>query len=224
MSKTSTQPSIQAQQRDKFGHQSKALRRSGYIPVEVYGNVKNNLHLAVSVRDFTRLIEEHGTSVIYKLSVSGEKDLKVLVQDLQSHSTRGEFLHADLFAVNPKEKLTTEVPLNFSGEADAVEILGGTLVTSKTELEIECLPEHLPHEIAVDLSVLKSFDDSIRVKDLVLPEGVSTTIEEDEVIVSVSEPISEAELAELEEAPAAASETEFETSDGTQTPPAEEQD
>lgn len=216
MSAHSVTHSLTAELRTLAGHQVKALRRNGQVPAVVYGNIKENLSLSLNQHDFEKLFNEAGFSTLINLKVDGEKPVKVLIHDIQQEPLRGTIQHVDLFAVNMKEKLTTEVPLEFIGTADAVDLLGGIFLTVKDTLEIECLPDDLPQSIQVDISSLKTFEDSIRVKDLVLPEGVTTDSDLEDTIASVSEPISEEELAALDEAPTAEVETEFDTTSGTE--------
>ena len=57
----------------------------------------------------------------------------------------------------------------FEGEAPACKELGGTLVKNIHEVEVRALPQNLPHEIKVNIEGLKSFEDVILIKDLILP-------------------------------------------------------
>jgi large subunit ribosomal protein L25 len=70
-----------------------------------------------------------------------------------------------------KEKVTTEIPFEFVGEAKAVRELGGMLMREMDSIKVECLPSDLVDHIDVDLSVLATFDDVITVADLALPAG-----------------------------------------------------
>jgi large subunit ribosomal protein L25 len=198
------------------------LRQAGKLPAVVYGTIKEPISLIADAREFTKLYKEIGGNTIVKLEIADEKAVKVLIHDVQVHPVRGEVLHVDFFAVNMKEKIRTEVPLELTGEAPAVEVLGGTLITVKSEVEIEALPDQLPSEFILDVTKLATFDDVIRVSDIIIPEGVTMITDADEVLVSVSEPRSEEELAELDEAPAATIETEFGTKEGSEEAPAEE--
>src|SRR4030042_5559401 len=83
------------------------------------------------------------------------------------------------------------MPLNFIGEAPVVKDLGGILVTNKNEVEVECLPQDLPHEIVVDLSGLAKIDDTILVKDLSVSAGVELLDNPEESIVVVTPPAEE---------------------------------
>lgn len=221
MSAQSTSQTVHAKLRSATGRRVKALRRSGQLPAVLYGNVESNQNLELDAHSFAKVFTETGYSTLIDLVVDEAKPIKVLVHDASFDPIHSQLRHVDFYAVNLKEKLQTEVPLEFTGIAPAVEIDGGIFVTVKDSLEIECLPEDLPREISIDISTMKSFDDVIRIKDLSLPKGVTITADPEDVIASITEPISEEELAALDEAPAATVETEFETDSGTETPVAE---
>ena len=57
------------------------------------------------------------------------------------------------------------------------------------------------HEIEVDISVLKTFDDLIKIADIKTPAGIEILDSPEEVAILVQPPRSEEELAELEEKP-----------------------
>jgi large subunit ribosomal protein L25 len=211
MSAQTSTPVFHATTRTQLGRKTKQLRREGKLPAVLYGNVKENRHLSLDAHTFNKLFSHIGYTTLVDLIVDDEKPIKVLVQDAAHNPVKEGLQHVDFYAVNLKEKLTTEVPLQYTGVADAVEILGGIFLTVKDNVEIECLPEDLPQHIEVDITSLKTFDDSIRIKDLIVPKGVEIIGDPEDVLASVSEPISEAELAALEEAPTETPETEFAT-------------
>jgi large subunit ribosomal protein L25 len=98
------------------------------------------------------------------------------------------------------EKLQTEIPLHFIGESEAVDTLGGTLTTQIDAVNVECFPDKLVPAIEVDITVLKTFEDMIRVSDIKAPEGIEILNEADDVVAVVVEPRSEEEMAALDEA------------------------
>jgi hypothetical protein len=57
----------------------------------------------------------------------------------------------------------------------------------------------LPHEIAADLSVLRTFEDSLTVSKLTLPKGVEMITDGRQTIATVAAPLTEEELKKLEE-------------------------
>jgi len=221
MSAQTSTPLVKATIRTNLGHKTKQVRRDGFTPAVLYGNVKENVNLCLDAHDFGKLFPTVGYTTLIDLVIGDEKPVKVLIHDASMHPVRHEITHVDFYAVNLKEKLTTEVPLQFVGISEAVDTLGGIFLTVKDNVEIECLPEDLPQHIEVDITALKTFDDSLRIKDLVIPKGVEILGDPEDVIASVTEPISEEELAALDEE-VAAPETEFDTTSGTDAAPVAE--
>lgn len=187
--------------RDKTGKAVRELRRKGQVPAVLYGKGKENKNLTVSLHDFEKMYREAGTSSIVLLNIEGDSEKNVLVQDVSYNSYTSKPEHADFYEVSMTEKITTTIPLIFTGDSIAVIEMDGTLITNKNEVEIECLPANLPHNIEVDITSLSDFESSIHVKDLNIPEGVTVKDDPEEIVANVEPPRSEEELAELEEAP-----------------------
>lgn len=215
--------SLAATSRNVIGKQVRALRREGLIPANVYGHKVENLTISLNGREFNKLFQHTGTTTLIDLKIDGKKATPVLVHEVQRTSPRREIQHVDLFAVNLKEKLRTAVPLTFIGISDAVETLGGILQTPKDEVEVECLPESLVQELMIDLSVLKTFDDQIKISDIILPSGVIILDDADEVIAIVNEQSSEEDLDLDSDVVEDVASVESETKSGTENPPAEEE-
>jgi len=201
---------INAETRKILRKKVKNLRDKGSIPAVLYGAKVKSTPLKISYNSFKKLYKEAGESTIIKLKIknysndkqsdsnSKEEVKNVLIYDVEKNPVSGKFTHVDFYAVRMDKTITTEVPLVFKGESPAVEVDDGVLVKNIVEVEIEALPINLPHEIEVDISSLKSFDDAIHIKDLSIGEGVKILAEPDEVVASVVPPRSEEELAALE--------------------------
>lgn len=97
------------------------------------------------------------------------------------------------------EELTAMVELTFVGSAPAVKALGGTLITNMESIEVTALPSDLVDHIDVDLSVLATFDDAIRIKDIQLPTGISVSDDPEQLVVKVNAPLTEDQLKAMEE-------------------------
>jgi large subunit ribosomal protein L25 len=174
------------------------------MPAVVYGFGIDNAPLVLNRKSFWKTYLTAGGNTLVDLVVGDNKAVKVLIQDVQLHPVSDEPLHADFFAVNLKETVQTEIPLSFIGESAAVVDLEGTLVTNKTEVEVKALPTDLISEIEVDLSMLKTFEDLIRVSDLKVPSTIEILDDPEDVVALVNEPKSDEELeAELTEDTAA---------------------
>ncbi|MFA5753972.1 MAG: 50S ribosomal protein L25 [Patescibacteria group bacterium] len=158
-----------------------------FIPAVLYGKGIKNQSLKIKKADFDRAFSAAGESNLIDLAIDGQS-VKVLVKDTQHDVLKHSFTHADFYQVNMKEKVNAEIPLHFIGEAKAIKELGGTLMKDLTILEVECLPSDLVDHIDVDISVLNTFDDIIRVNDVTLPKGMVLVHHTNEVIAAVKEP------------------------------------
>ena len=190
---------LTATPRDQVGRKVRALRHTGLIPAVLYGRGKENQNLSITEKDYIQLYREAGTSSIVLLDIEGDGQKNVLVQDIQFDALTGNAVHLDFLEVSMTEKLTTMVPLHFIGDSAAVIDLSGSLTTNTDEIEVECLPGDLPHEIEVDISVLVDFEAVIHVSDLLIPAGVEVKNDPEDVVATVEPPRSEEEMAELEE-------------------------
>jgi len=68
-----------------------------------------------------------------------------------------------------------------------MKVKGRSLHQSLTSLNIECLPDKLPHEIEVDLSPLTELGQAIHVKDLGLSTDITVINDPEQLIVKISE-------------------------------------
>ena len=158
-----------------------------FLPAVIYGKGVESLSLKLKKNDFEKVFALAGESNLINLNLDG-KEIKVLVKDTQKHVLNSSITHVDFYQVNMKEKVVAEIPLRFVGESIAIKTLGGTLIKDIDVLEVECLPTDLVNDIEVDISVLASFDEVIRISDLKLPKGVVATAEPEEMVASVVEP------------------------------------
>lgn len=184
--------------RETLGKSVKNLRNQGSVPAVVYGHGLKTISVTVDRIAFDKVYKQVGESSLVDLVVDGGKSIKTLVQEVQFHPTTGTVQHVDFHQVRMDEKLEVDIPLRFVGEAPAVKELGGILVKAVNELKVECLPKDLVHEIEIDITSLAEFNHSLHVKDIKLPAGLKVlSPSHDEVVVTVTPPRSEAELAAL---------------------------
>jgi large subunit ribosomal protein L25 len=192
------QIAIQATKRQVSGKQVKILRTAGKLPAVLYGHKVENQQLEIDEKEFTKVFKQAGESTLVNLVVDG-KPQSVLIQEVQYHYLTSQPIHVDFYAVDMTEKLKVHVPIRFLGEAPAVKSLGGILSKNLSEVEVECLPSNIPQAFEIDLSVLNTFEDLIRVSDIKAPNGVSILDKLEEVVVSVAPPRTEEELKSLSE-------------------------
>lgn len=193
--------SLPVQARQHVGTKaSKKLREAGVVPAVLYGAGEAPVHLAIGRTDLEKAWNDAGSSTVVTLTgLNGGKD--VLIQEVAVDPVYGTPIHADLYAVRSDVAVEVAVELVFEGVAPAEKDLGGTLIKVMHEIAVEALPKNLPHEIVVDISSLKTFDDQIHVRDLALPAGVTAVTDAEEVVALVQaaqeEPEEEAATADV---------------------------
>ena len=186
--------SIVAEKREIMGKKVKNLRKQGVLPAVVYGKGMDTEAISVKEGDFMKLWRSAGESTVVTLEL-GKTKKNVLIQDVEFHPIKNIPTHIDFLAVDMNKSIRVAVPLEFAGESDAVKS-GGILVKVMHSLNIEALPKDLPHAIAVDISLLKNIDDSIAVRQVAVPAGVTVLDVPEEVVVLVSPPRAEEEVKE----------------------------
>jgi large subunit ribosomal protein L25 len=172
------------------------LRKSGVIPGVLYGPKIESSSLQVDGKTFDKIYEEAGESTLLDLDYDGNK-IPVLIHDVQLDPLSNKSIHVDFYQPDLTKEVEVEVPLTFQGEAPAVIELGGTLIHNIQVVDVKALPQNLPHEIIVDVSVLKTFEDRIIVDDLVRDANFEI-MQEGEDLVSQVVPVEDVE-AQLEQ-------------------------
>ncbi len=109
-----------------------------------------------------------------------------MVREVQKDPIKGNLIHVDFYEVNMAEKIKVEVPIVLIGESPALKIRENMLNQNLNSLTIECLPDKMPDQIQVDISIIKEVDQAVHVKDIVLPKDVAIMNDPDLVIAKVS--------------------------------------
>ncbi|HVP29467.1 MAG TPA: 50S ribosomal protein L25/general stress protein Ctc [Myxococcota bacterium] len=184
---------LHAQKRDKTGKGvGRKLRAAGRIPAVLYGRGTESVPLAVEPRALEKVLAagHAGMNTLIDLQVDGGAQTVVLVKELQRDPVKGTLLHADLYRVDLSQTIEVAVPLHIVGTAQGVALSGGILDFALREIEIECLPRAIPDQIDVDVSAL-DIGESLHVRDIVLPQGVTLKSDPDLSVVSVVAPAAE---------------------------------
>jgi large subunit ribosomal protein L25 len=136
-----------------------------------------------------KLLAHAGQTDLISLKLSSAKaPTKVLLRDIQRNPRNNELLHVEFYQVRMTEKIKADVPVVLVGEAPVLKnIKGSSLLQLIDALHIEALPDDLPHNVEVDVSVLSEIDHAIHIKDIQLSKGVTLLSEEDHVVVKVAE-------------------------------------
>ena len=199
-----TKVQLKAQLRSANNGKAKNIRITGFIPAVIYGFNQASLNIKVKKHDFEKAFAIAGEFNLVDLSIDQDQPAKVIIKDVQRDGLTGGVIHIDFYQVDMTKKITAEIPFDFIGEAKAIKELGGTLVKNMVAVEVECLPGDLVSHIDIDISVLASFNQFIRLHDLILPRGITLAQETHEAVVGVVETKAEAEAPKPDEAAPAA--------------------
>jgi large subunit ribosomal protein L25 len=153
---------------------SRRLRHQGKVPAIIYGAGRPPRAL---VFDHNRVIQQLDNESFYSSVLNikvGEKSQAAILKDVQRHPARPQVMHMDFQRIVEDEEIKMLVPIHFEGEdvAPGVKLGGGKVSHLITEVEVVCLPRHLPEYLDIDVSELE-LDAMLKMSDIQLPEGVS---------------------------------------------------
>ncbi|MDN5848378.1 MAG: 50S ribosomal protein L25/general stress protein Ctc [Nitrococcus sp.] len=190
---------------------SRRLRRAQKLPAVLYGAERDTVALVLDEEQVLQLMREEAFfSQIIDINIEGTME-RAILKDLQRHPVKPTVLHMDLQRIAAGQRMRQRVPLHFINEDKAIGVKQrGVLHHDLLDVEVECLPEHLPEYIEIDMANL-GLDEAYHLSDLKLPEGVTLTAlaydpDHDTSVVSIYTPrkaTEEEELAEGEQAAAA---------------------
>jgi len=172
-------------------------RRAGKIPAVVYGAYKDPISVSIDPREITKITRSKtGFNTIFNLAVKDGETTPAMVLDQQVDPVKGTLLHADLKRIDLTKRIKVTVPVHTTGEPKGVKVQGGLLEIVTRSIEIDCLPDEIPQDFAVDVGELM-IGQSKRASDVGLSGSMKLVGPADTVIAHVV-------ALRAEEAPAAA--------------------
>ncbi|MDI6733319.1 MAG: 50S ribosomal protein L25 [Planctomycetota bacterium] len=203
---------VKVERRDKKGSKEcRRLRRNNLVPAVLYGGKGKNEMLLLDKKEAGKLIG-YGTRLIELTLPDGTE--KVIVKELKYNAFQESISHIDFTRVAMDELITIQVEIILKGIPKGAKE-GGVLEHTLKHINIKCLPTAIPDKIEVDVSGLE-MNALLRVKDLVLPPGITTNVNPNVTVVGIHMP----KVEEVAPAPAEAVLAEPEVI--TQKKPAEE--
>lgn len=196
-SESAQRPTLTVLPRETVGSRVvRRLRREGIVPGVVYGKKVSATAITVTRQDLVQVLKlrtgEHGL-VTLRLGSSSESskaagwEKPVLIKHVEHDPVSGDILHVDFQAILLTEQIRIKVPVALRGDAVGVKQDGGILEHFLREVEVECLPTHIPAGVTHDVSAMK-LGDTVHVRDLAAPEGVRILTEADSAVASVLAP------------------------------------
>lgn len=183
---------LEAKLRQKGGVNQ--LRREGFVPGVIYGRGAENANVTVTRASLEQALKVAGENTLLELEIEGAKSKHVLIHNVQRDPVKDILGHVDFLEVRLDQKIKAEIPLVFVGESPAVKELSGVLIRNIQHIEVEALPQNLPHNLEVDLSGLKTFEDHLTVADIKSGPNVRVLGDSEQIIASLVPPRTEEEL------------------------------
>ncbi|SCW72260.1 large subunit ribosomal protein L25 [Paenibacillus tianmuensis] len=166
------------------------LRAEGKVPGVVYGKKVTQTPIAIDQKELLALLKTNPHAVI-DMDIPQFGKQPVMINEVQRDALSRQLLHVDFHQINMDEPVQTTVRLEYIGDPEGVKV-GGILQVQHHEIEIRCLPQHIPASIEVDVSGLE-IGQSMLVSELKLPEGVEVKTDVHDVLATILTPQKEAE-------------------------------
>ena len=176
------------QPRDLTGSRNaRRLRKSGLIPGVLYGHGKEATAFAVDPHALRPVLVGGGTHAVLSVTVEGHsKAHNAIIKELELDRVKSTVTHIDLQEIRLDETIETTVAVSFEGEAIGLKS-GGMLDESTREVTIMGLVTAIPERLVLDISAM-DINDTAKVGDLVVPEGIEVMNDPEEVLCSLLPP------------------------------------
>jgi len=165
------------------------LRRTGVLPANVFGKGIDSVALQIDLEQLQTTLKTMTANEVMDLKIDGERSSRpVILSKLQRHPYNGSYLHADFYQISLREKMKADVPITVIGESEAINTYNGILMMSIETVSVEALPLDLPTHFEIDISGLRSLEETLNVSDIVAPENVTILTDPDVTVLKIASP------------------------------------
>jgi large subunit ribosomal protein L25 len=176
-----SESNIHAEPRTEFGKgAARRIRRQAKVPAVLYGHGGDPVHITLPGHDTMLALKHGGANALLTISLEG-KDTLALPKQIQRDPIKGFLEHLDLIIVKKGEKVTVDIPVHVTGEADA----DALVVTETSTISVEAEATHIPEYVEVSIEGAK-VGDQILAKDLSVPSGSTILLDDDALIVNIT--------------------------------------
>ena len=172
--------------RDILGKKVKQLRKTGTIPVHLYGPGLESRPLQCAQPLLIRALSQAGGTTPINITVPGDNGEQLtFAREIQWDPLTGNILHVDFLAVQANQPVAAQVPISLVGDSPGAREAGGTVIQQLREVTVEALPLEIPGAIEVDLSKLTDPSGIIRASELDLGPNVTLMTDSEEVVARI---------------------------------------
>lgn len=182
-----SETTIEVHRRERVGKSAnRRLRQADTIPAVLYGGGRESVSIQVPRRVLIDSFKQGGhENRIFLLKLAGtDQSRHAMVRELQLDPVTHQVIHVDFQRILMDQKVRVKVHLALTGVPEGVKTDGGILDFVTRDIEVECLPAEIPHEIEVDVSALH-VGQHLEVREVTLPAGIAYIGSPDTVVASV---------------------------------------
>ena len=178
---------IQVKPRHLRGRKNKSLRKNKWIPAVVYGGGQKNLSFSLDIRDAEKYSKREYENKIFTFQSedSGLNGIKAIKKETIWHIVKRIPVHMDFLSLDMKAPIKVHVEIRFEGRPKGVQE-GGIFNISLRSLEVECLPEHIPQFIVMNVSEL-DINENLHVSDVIIPDNIKLITPPTRTLCAISE-------------------------------------
>lgn len=162
---------------------NKLLRKNGYLPGNIFGKGMESISIAVKKDEFRKSLKEYGRNAVFKLVDPNNEEYTVMAKEINVAPLINEISHLNFQLVSLSEAVKQDVSFKIIG-TEFLESKRLLLNSHVDSIPVFGLPHDIPHELDIDVSTMES-GDSILLRDIKLPEGITSDIDPELKILSV---------------------------------------
>ena len=180
---------LETKNRNTFGKKNTALRRSGIIPINMYG-LGESISLEVEEDTLYKTLKEVGYTTPLKISIEGKNETYTLVRNISTHPVTDKLVHVDFLRVDMEKPIEVQVPITLINQEEAPGTRGGAGVVTQGTYEVTILakPLEIPSALEADCSVLENLEMYVYAKDLMIPDGATLNTDPEVQIAWIQPP------------------------------------
>lgn len=161
------------------------VRDMNKIPGVVFGKSIDSESIQVDEKEFNEAFKRYGFTQAFDVKL-GRKKLNVILKDIQRHHiNNNQILNIKLLKVMAGDIIKANLPINLIGKG-LIEKPGVMVQLISDAVEVEYQVGNEINHVDLDVSKLK-IGDSIKVSDVIFPEGVNVIDDLDKMLVNITE-------------------------------------
>lgn len=185
--------------RKSFGKKAKSLVNEGNTLANIFGKGRESIAAYGEVGVIDKVVSAAGKNHPIEITLEDDGEtVLALVNEVERDFKTSQIHHVTFQVVIKGQKVSTEVPIEFIGDAPATKT-GLIVVTSLDVVEVETIPSKIPETIQLSLESLVEDGDSLHVSDLKVDSAVVIKNDPDQLVVKVETPRSQIESEDTDE-------------------------